>query len=174
MAWKNKKHEANTAREHTSVVISPETQNEMLKVTQTAAAHPMSGKYGANVLDRALLSATSFSADKVKRYVDGIRRKNPHASPEQVIAILSSTFKKLLQSTGGAVGASAAIPAVGTTTALVLTAADLSAFFAAASMYSLAVAEVHGIDTDDPDRRKALLLATVLGMCRWPDGEPHL
>lgn len=163
MAWKSKGERTTGSVNRRALTLSDDTHDELVKITQSAVTHPMSGKYGANALDRALLSATSFSADKVRRYVDNVRRKNPHATPEQVIAILSSTFKTLLQSTGGAVGASAAVPAVGTATALVLTAADLSAFFAAASLYSLAVAEVHGIDTDDPERRKALLLATVLG-----------
>ncbi|WP_051009884.1 hypothetical protein [Timonella senegalensis] len=115
------------------------------------------------LLDSALRKATTIPSATIKAHVDSLRRKNPTATPEQIVDILSSEFKLFLQGSGGAVGASAALPGVGTTTALVLTSADLAAFFAAASAYSLAVAEVHGLETQDVERRTALLLASVLG-----------
>lgn len=115
------------------------------------------------VIDLALAKATVIPASTVKSYVDAVRKKNPMASPEQVIKILASQYKNLMRATGGAVGVSAALPGIGTTTAIVLSAADIGAFLFSASLYSLAVADVHGIEVTDVERRKALLLSSVLG-----------
>ena len=74
-----------------------------------------------------------------------------------------------MQSTGGAVGATAAAPAVGTGVALALTASDIATFFGASAAFALAVASVHGIEVEDADRRRALLLTTILGELRRQD-----
>ena len=84
-------------------------------------------------------------------------------TPAQVLRLLEREYLMTIQTTGGAVGAAAAAPAVGTGVALALTSADVATFFGASAAYALAVAEVHGIETDDLARRRALLLATVLG-----------
>ncbi len=136
---------------------------ELQELSALALKHPRSGSYGVGLLDRMLAGATTMPASKIRKYVDSLRTRNPEASPERIIEILSSQFKALLQTTGGAVGATAAVPTIGTATALALTGADLAAFFTASALYSLAVAEVHGVSTDDPERRKALVLASVLG-----------
>lgn len=52
---------------------------------------------------------------------------------------------------------------MGTGVSLVLSSGDVATFFASSSAYALAVAEVHGIEVNDIERRRALLLATVLG-----------
>ncbi|WP_435298463.1 hypothetical protein [Timonella sp. A28] len=114
-------------------------------------------------VDSALARATAIPEEKIRAHVNAVRAKNPHASPDEIITILSKQFTAFLQSTGGAVGATAAFPGIGTTTALVLSAADLAVFLSAASIYSLAVAEVHEVRSDDPERRKALVLSSVLG-----------
>lgn len=137
--------------------------NELRELGSKALSHPSSAHIGVGMMDRVLNSATTIPTSQVRKYVDSVRNRNPEATPERIVEILSSQFKTLLQSTGGAVGATAAIPTIGTATALALTAADLATFFASAGMYSLAVAEVYGVDTEDPERRKALLLASVLG-----------
>lgn len=126
----------------------------MRKLSQAAATPIFNG---------ALAKATTIPDRAIRAYVDSVRKRNPNASPEQVIKILSAHYKNLMRTTGGAVGVSAALPGIGTTTAVVLSAADISAFLMSASMYSLAVADVHGIDVTDVERRKALLLASLLG-----------
>lgn len=115
------------------------------------------------LVDSALVKATAIPSHKIARHVENLRRRNPNASPQDIIDILSSELRVLLTSTGGAVGATAAVPGVGSATALALTAADMAAFFSAAGFYSLAIAEVHGVQIDDAQRRKTLLLASVLG-----------
>ncbi|NTW41361.1 MAG: hypothetical protein HGA44_16045, partial [Cellulomonadaceae bacterium] len=85
------------------------------------------------------------------------------ASPTQVIAILERQDLLAVSASGGAVGAAAAAPAVGTGVGVALTASEIGTFFAASSAFALAVADVHGIAVEETARRRALLLATVLG-----------
>ncbi len=111
----------------------------------------------------ALDKAVTVPSGTIHAHVEKIRRRNPLATPAQVIAILEKEYLRVVATTGGAVGAAAATPSIGTGTAVALTAGDVAGFFGASAAFSLAVASVHGIDVQDVDRRKALLLATLLG-----------
>jgi hypothetical protein len=111
------------------------------------------------VLDRAV----SIPAATIRRHVDSLRRRNPEASPAQLVRILEKEYATVLGAAGGAVGIAAAVPAVGTGAGLVLSSSDVATFFASSAAFALAVAEVHGIEVVDTDRRRALLLASVLG-----------
>lgn len=114
-------------------------------------------------LEAVLAKAVTIPSARIHEHVETLRRRNPAASPAQIIALLEKEYLNVVSATGGAVGATAAVPAVGTTAALTLTAADVAAFFTASAAFSLAVASVHGIEVQDADRRRALLLTTVLG-----------
>lgn len=115
------------------------------------------------ILDAALTRAVTIPSTAIRAHVDSVRRRNPGASPAQVLDLLEREYLTVVATTGGAVGAAAAFPAVGTGAALLLTGSDIATFFAASAAFSLAVADVHGIAVDDADRRRALLLASVLG-----------
>jgi hypothetical protein len=52
---------------------------------------------------------------------------------------------------------------VGTAAALASGLAEVAAFVEATALFTLATAEVHGIKTDDPEVRRALVLAVLLG-----------
>ncbi|ACZ31854.1 hypothetical protein Xcel_2840 [Xylanimonas cellulosilytica DSM 15894] len=117
----------------------------------------------ASMLDALVDRAVTIPSSTIRKHVDAVRRRNPEASPAQVIQILEKEYLRVVTTTGGAVGAAAAVPAVGTGTGVALTTADVATFFAASSAFSLAVAEVHGVRSDDVARRRALLLASVLG-----------
>lgn len=111
------------------------------------------------LLDRAV----TIPSERIHAHVDSLRRRNPEASPAQIIGMLEKEYLLLIQGAGGAVGAAAAAPGVGTGVAFTLTASDVATFFAASSAFALGVASVHGIDVQDTERRRALLLSTVLG-----------
>ena len=117
----------------------------------------------ASLLDSLVDKAVTVPSSAIKRHVDAVRRRNPEASPAEIIRILEKEYLRVVAAAGGAVGAAAAVPAVGTGTGVALTSADVATFFAASAAFSLAVADVHGIHTEDVPRRRALLLATVLG-----------
>lgn len=115
------------------------------------------------LLDAAIDHAVTIPSGAIRSHVDGLRRRNPEASPEQLIGLLTREYSFLLQGAGGAVGTAAVIPGIGTSVSIVLSTADVATFFTASSAYALAVAEVHGIEVHDTERRRVLLLAAVLG-----------
>jgi hypothetical protein len=115
------------------------------------------------LVEAALAKAVTIPSATIHAHVDSLRRRNPEATPEQLVRLLEKEYLRVVQATGGAVGATAAAPAVGTGVALALTASDVATFFAASAAFSLAVASGHGIEVEDADRRRALLLTTILG-----------
>ncbi|MBI9114637.1 hypothetical protein [Sanguibacter suaedae] len=119
--------------------------------------------YRTPVIDAALDRAVTMPSATIRGHVDALRRRNPEATPERIIELLGKEYVRVMQGAGGAVGAAAAVPGIGTGVSLALSSGDVATFFAASSAYALAVAEVHGIEVHDVERRRALLLATVLG-----------
>ncbi|MEK8227763.1 hypothetical protein NKG05_19150 [Oerskovia sp. M15] len=87
----------------------------------------------------------------------------PALLPAQIIGILEREYLMVIGAAGGAVGAAAAFPAVGTGVGIALTASDVATFFGSSAAFSLAVADVYGFEVDDAGRRRALLMASVLG-----------
>lgn len=118
---------------------------------------------GIRVLDAALDKAVSVPSTVIRSHVDRVRRRNPEATPEQVVRLLERQYLLAVSASGGAVGAAAAAPAVGTGVSLALTTGEVATFFAASAAFALAVADVHGIGVEDSARRRTLLMATVLG-----------
>lgn len=114
-------------------------------------------------LDYLVDRAVTIPSATIHKHVDKVRARNPDATPAQIVKILEKEYLRVIQTTGGAVGAAAAIPAVGTAAGIALSTSDIATFFASSAAFSLAVADVHGIDVQDVPRRRALLLATVLG-----------
>lgn len=114
-------------------------------------------------VDAALDKAVTIPSATIHAHVEKVRRRNPGADPQQLVRLLEKEYLNVVAATGGAVGAAAAFPAVGTGTATALTVGDVATFFGASAAFALAVASVHGIDVQDVERRKALLLATLLG-----------
>ncbi|GCE77088.1 hypothetical protein [Cellulomonas biazotea] len=115
------------------------------------------------LVEAALAKAVTIPSSTIHAHVDALRRRNPEATPHELVRLLEKEYLVVVAAAGGAVGAAAAAPAVGTGVALTLTASDVATFFGASAAFSLAVASVHGIDVEDVDRRRALLLATILG-----------
>lgn len=118
---------------------------------------------GISFIDDLLDKAVAIPSAAIHAHVDRLRRRNPNASPAQIIWLLEKQYLMAISTSGGAVGAAAAAPVVGTGVGLVLTTGEVAAFFAASSAFALAVADVHGIGIEESARRRTLLLATVLG-----------
>ncbi len=68
-----------------------------------------------------------------------------------------------MSTSGAAVGGAAAAPGVGTGAAAAIGVGEIGFFLEASALLSLAVAEVHGLQIDDLERRRTLLLAVLLG-----------
>lgn len=99
----------------------------------------------------------------VVNHLRSLRRKHPELNPEQVIQRLEKQYLAAVTSGGAAVGATAVAPGIGTAAALGLTVAETVGFLEASAFFAQAVAEVHGIHVEDPERAKALVMALMLG-----------
>jgi hypothetical protein len=92
-----------------------------------------------------------------------IRKEKPDATPAEVIEALGRRYRLAVTGLGAAGGGIAIVPAVGTAASLATATAEAIAALDAAVLYTLAVAEVHKLPTDDLERRRALVLGIVLG-----------
>ena len=99
----------------------------------------------------------------VLAHIRSIRRGKPQATPDEIIAILERRYLTAVTTGGALVGASAAIPAVGTGTSLALSGVETAGFLEASALFAQSITEVHGIVVDDPDRARALVMTMVLG-----------
>jgi hypothetical protein len=116
-----------------------------------------------DVVVRALDASLRVQQRIVVSHVTGIRAERPEATPREVVEELEALFLKAVTMAGAAVGGTAAVPGVGTIAALGLGAAEIVAFLEGATLFTLAVAHVHGIDVEDVERRRALVLTVLLG-----------
>ena len=99
----------------------------------------------------------------VLAHIRSIRRGKPNASPAEIIGVLERRYLTAVTAGGALVGASAAVPAIGTGTSLVLSGVETAGFLEASALFAQSITEVHGIVVDDPDRARALVMTMVLG-----------
>jgi hypothetical protein len=99
----------------------------------------------------------------VLAHIRMIRRRRPDASPEHLIRILERRYLAAVTVGGAAVGASAAIPAVGTGASLALSGVETAGFLEASALFAQSVTEIHGIAIEDPERARTLVMALILG-----------
>jgi hypothetical protein len=92
-----------------------------------------------------------------------MRRAHPDAAPSQIVKALEKQFLAAVATLGGGAGAAAAAPGVGTGAAVLINLAEVGSFLEAGVLFSLAVADVHGIHVHDIERRRTLVMAILMG-----------
>ena len=117
----------------------------------------------STALERALDKALAIPAARIEERVARMRRDRPGADAAELVEMAGARFRRDAGLSSGAVGASAAIPAIGTGAAAALTVGQSAAFMASAVTYVLTVAEIQGVHVVDADRRRALVLSALLG-----------
>lgn len=90
-----------------------------------------------------------------------LRRVHPDKSPGELISFLNKVYVGTVATTGAGAGASAIVPN-GWVQAPVAV-ADLLTFLEASVLYTLSVAEVHGLDVEDIERRRLLVTSVLVG-----------
>lgn len=120
-------------------------------------------KLTIKTVGKGLGKAQQLQGPQVKKYVAGIRRRHPEETPQQIIERLETHYLRAVTSAGSAVGATAAVPGIGTFAALSAATGESALFIEASALMALAIAEVHGIPLHDNERRTALVLAVALG-----------
>lgn len=114
-------------------------------------------------LDAALDKALSIQRPVVQAYLDRTRARRPEASPAEVVEQLERRYRAAVVGIGAASGGASALPGVGTVASVAAGAAEITAFISATAMYVLALAELHGVPVSDPEVRRALVLAALVG-----------
>ena len=117
----------------------------------------------STALERALDKAIAIPAARIEERVARMRRDRPGADAAELVEMAASRFRRDAGLSSGAVGASAAIPAISTGAAAALTVGQSAAFIASAVTYVLTVAEIQGVHVVDTERRRALVLSSLLG-----------
>ncbi|WP_394428868.1 hypothetical protein [Streptomyces sp. SGAir0957] len=107
------------------------------------------------VLDKALVVQQPLAEKNVER----LRRVHPDDGPQELIRRLDRAYLAGITASGGASGAAGIVPGAAIPTAL----ADVMLFTEASVLYTLSLAEVHGMHPEDVERRKLLVLTVLLG-----------
>nr|WP_271214201.1 hypothetical protein [Rhodococcus wratislaviensis]GLK41661.1 hypothetical protein GCM10017611_85370 [Rhodococcus wratislaviensis] len=115
------------------------------------------------VLVSVLDNGSRLQAPAVAKYVEWVRRSHPGESPAQIIERMEKMFLLAVTGSGSAVGATAAVPGVGTIASIAAVGAESAFFLEAAALLTLAVASVHGVSAVDHQQRRALVLSVALG-----------
>ena len=132
---------------------------------QTSAPPPDDEKptVAARVLARIIERSERVQGPAVRAYVERLRHNDPEADPAKIATTLEKRYLAATTASGAAVGATAAVPAIGTLMALSAVAGETAVFLEATAFFVLATAHVHGIPVADRERRRALVLAVLVG-----------
>jgi hypothetical protein len=120
-------------------------------------------KASARALTQVIERSSRIQAPAVEAYVARLRHAHPGASPAEIVAKLEKRYLSVVTASGVAVGAAATIPGIGTLSALSAAAAETVAFLEATALLVLSMASVYGIPADHRERRRALVLAVLVG-----------
>ncbi|MGV0633368.1 hypothetical protein ABQE69_00155 [Mycolicibacillus trivialis] len=117
----------------------------------------------ALVLSRIIERGSRMQGPAVHAYVRRLRDAHPGAGPVEITGKLEKRYLRAVTASGAAVGSSATVPGLGTLTALGSVAAETVLFLEATALYVLALADVHDIPVEHRERRRALVLAVLVG-----------
>jgi hypothetical protein len=118
---------------------------------------------GGASIGRGLDRVLAVQRPVVLAHIRGIRRSRPQASPAEVIRTLERRYLAAVTTGGALVGATSAIPAVGTVASIALSTAETAGFLEASALFAQSVTEVHGIAVTDPERARTLVMTMILG-----------
>ncbi len=114
-------------------------------------------------LYRMMYNAVEVQRPLVVANLRRLRRHYPHASAEQLSRKLERDYLAAVASGGAAIGATAVVPGIGTVASLSLSAAATVGFLEGSALYAQSIAELHGVQIDDPERARTLVMAIMLG-----------
>lgn len=127
------------------------------------AASTGRAKASTRALAQVIERSSRIQGPAAEAYVDRLRRTHPGASPAEIVTKLEKRFVSVVTASGAAVGAAATFPGIGTIAALSAAAGETAVFLEATALFVLALASVYGIPLDHRERRRALVLAVLVG-----------
>lgn len=114
-------------------------------------------------VQRAVERAIDVQRPLVLANLRRLQKRNPGASAAELSAKLERDYLTAVTASGAAVGATAAVPAIGTIASLGLSAAATVGFLEATALYAQSIAELHGVQTDNPERARTMVMAILMG-----------
>lgn len=99
----------------------------------------------------------------VLSFVQKERADHPDETPEQIAERLEKFYVRSVTLGGGAVGATAVVPGIGTVASLGLSSFAVVGYLEATALYAQAIAELHGVHTEDPEKTRTMVMALMLG-----------
>ena len=108
---------------------------------------------------QALTKALTFQAPVARSNVERLHRVHPDDSPKELAARVTRYYLTFVASSGGAMGAAGTVPGGGIASA----AFDVVAFTEASVLYTLTLAEIHGLHPEDFERRRLLVQTVLIG-----------
>jgi hypothetical protein len=134
-----------------------------MTIVPSGGGLPPTGFPGAAAIGRTLDRVLSVQRPVVLAHIRSIRRSKPQATPAEIIRSLERRYLAAVTTGGALVGATAAIPAVGTVASIALSTAETAGFLEASALFAQSVTEVHGIAVTDPERARTLVMTMILG-----------
>lgn len=146
----------------------PSTEVDIRReIDDATKADPAQLEKDAGPLGRAFINAVDkavhLQTSSIRTYVDWLRRQNPDASPAEIQKTMDKHLKNTVTGTGAGVGATAAVPGIGLVTGAAAVAGESVLFLDLAAFYAVASAYLRGVDVDDPERRRAIVLTLLMG-----------
>jgi hypothetical protein len=120
-------------------------------------------KASTRALAQVIERSSRIQGPAAEAYVARLRRSHPAASPAEIVTKLEKRFVSVVTASGAGVGAAATFPGIGTVAALSAAAGETVVFLEATALFVLALASVYGIPLDHRERRRALVLAVLVG-----------
>src|SRR4051795_9872382 len=111
------------------------------------------------VASQALTKALTFQSPVARKNLERLRRVHPDATPTELAKRVTRYYLSMVTTSGGAMGAAGAIPGGGIPSAVF----DVVAFTEASILYTLTLAEIHGIHPEDLERRRLLVQTILIG-----------
>lgn len=114
-------------------------------------------------LIKALDTAMGWQTSAIVGYVTQLHARHPEETPAEIQERIDKHFMTFVTGSGGAAGGAAVVPGIGFITGLGAIAVESVVFLEAAAWYTLASASLRGIDISEKERRRSLILVTLLG-----------
>lgn len=116
-----------------------------------------------SIIQRFVDASVNRNGDAATKRVAKLRKSNKDATPAQLVDKLTTEYKRLTIGAGAGIGATAAVPGIGTVASLGLSVGEALAFIELSARYVLTVAEINNSLPTDTDGRRALVVSALLG-----------
>lgn len=119
-------------------------------------------KYDTQAVVKAgLTKALDLQQPLAVANVERLRRVHPDKSPAELISYLNKWYLGVVTTTGAGAGAAAIVP--NGLVQVPVAFGEFLAFLEASVLHTLSVAEIHGLDVEDVERRSFLVTAVLIG-----------